>query len=83
MTNLEKCNYFEWKCEDKKEGYYKNLLYSLKQKLDAKVDLGVINNLRNKIAELEFFLAKEKCNLPYFNLFFKHKVFIQFTKTKI
>nr|KAJ0203264.1 hypothetical protein LSAT_V11C500244300 [Lactuca sativa] len=29
-------------------------------KLDAKEDLGVNNNLRNGIAELEFFLVKEK-----------------------
>ncbi|CAH1429398.1 unnamed protein product [Lactuca virosa] len=60
MTNLKKCDYFEWKNEQMKEGYYKNLLYSLKKKLDAKEDLGVNNNLRNRIAELEFFLVKEK-----------------------
>ncbi|CAH1442548.1 unnamed protein product [Lactuca virosa] len=60
MTNLKKCDYFEWKDEQQEEGYYKNLLYSLKQELDAKEDLSVINNFRNRIVELEFFLAKEK-----------------------
>lgn len=60
QTNLKKCDYFEWKNEQLEEGYYKNLIYSLKQKLDAKEDLGVNNNLRNGIAELEFFLVKEK-----------------------
>ncbi|CAH1441073.1 unnamed protein product [Lactuca virosa] len=60
MTNLKKCDYFEWKDEQQEEGYYKNLFYSLKQTLDAKEDLGVINKLRNMIVELEFFLSKEK-----------------------
>nr|KAJ0200900.1 hypothetical protein LSAT_V11C600318320 [Lactuca sativa] len=60
ITNLKKCDYFEWKYKQQEEGYYKNLLYSLTQKLDDKEDRGVINNLRNMIFELEFFLSKEK-----------------------
>ena len=54
QTNLKKCDYFEWKDEQQEEGYYKNLLYSLKQELDAKEDVGVINNFRNRIVELSF-----------------------------
>nr|KAJ0199956.1 hypothetical protein LSAT_V11C600315490 [Lactuca sativa] len=42
------------------EGYYKNLLYSLKQKLDAKEDLSEMNNLRRRIAEVEFLLSQEQ-----------------------
>ncbi|CAH1428631.1 unnamed protein product [Lactuca virosa] len=42
------------------EGYYKNLLYSLKQKLDAKEELSEMNNLRRRIAEVEFLLSQEQ-----------------------
>nr|KAJ0217897.1 hypothetical protein LSAT_V11C300132950 [Lactuca sativa] len=44
----------------KADGYYKNLLYSLKQKLDAKEELFEMNNLRRRIAEVEFLLSKEQ-----------------------
>nr|KAJ0186988.1 hypothetical protein LSAT_V11C900500680 [Lactuca sativa] len=42
------------------DGYYKNLIYSMKQQLDSKEDLGIIKNLRTKNPELEFLLSKEK-----------------------
>nr|KAJ0206418.1 hypothetical protein LSAT_V11C500229660 [Lactuca sativa] len=51
LTRLRKCNFFEWKDEERTDGYYKNLLYSLKQKLDAKDELSEINKLRRRIAE--------------------------------
>nr|KAJ0190098.1 hypothetical protein LSAT_V11C800409010 [Lactuca sativa] len=60
MTRLEKYGYFEWKYEEQEEGYHKNNVYSLKHKLDAKEDLSMINNLRTRMVELEFLLAKEK-----------------------
>ncbi|CAH1433342.1 unnamed protein product [Lactuca virosa] len=56
---LKKCSIFEWKDEEQAEGYYKNLLYSLKQKMDAKEDLSEMNNLRRRIAEVEFLLLQE------------------------
>nr|KAJ0225813.1 hypothetical protein LSAT_V11C100049400 [Lactuca sativa] len=59
MTRLRKCSFFEWKDEEQADGYYKNLLYSLKQKLDAKEELSEMNNLRRMIAEVEFLLSKE------------------------
>ncbi|XP_023744195.1 uncharacterized protein LOC111892379 [Lactuca sativa] len=57
MTRLRKCSFFEWKYEEQADGYYKNLLYSLKQKLDAKEELSEMNNLRRRIAEVEFLLS--------------------------
>nr|KAJ0206831.1 hypothetical protein LSAT_V11C500277700 [Lactuca sativa] len=42
LTRLRKCDYFEWKDVALEEGYYKNLIYSMKQQLDSKEDLGVI-----------------------------------------
>ncbi|CAH1421468.1 unnamed protein product [Lactuca virosa] len=57
MTRLKKCSFFEWKDEEQAEGYYKNLLYSLKQKLDAKEDLSEMNNFRRRIVEVEFLLS--------------------------
>nr|KAJ0222795.1 hypothetical protein LSAT_V11C200067480 [Lactuca sativa] len=42
------------------DGYYKKLIYSMKQQLDSKEDLGFIENFRTKNAELEFLLSKEK-----------------------
>nr|KAJ0225712.1 hypothetical protein LSAT_V11C100018200 [Lactuca sativa] len=59
-TRLRKCDYFEWKDVALDDGYYKNLIYSIKQQLDSKEDLGVIKNLRTKNVELEFLLSKEK-----------------------
>ncbi|CAH1429632.1 unnamed protein product [Lactuca virosa] len=59
-TRLMKCDYFEWKDVALEDGYYKNLIYSMKQQLDSKEDLGVIKNLRTKNAELEFLPSKEK-----------------------
>ncbi|CAI9261282.1 unnamed protein product [Lactuca saligna] len=59
-TRLRKCDYFEWKDVALEDGYYKNLIYSMKQQLDSKEDLGVIKNLRTKNGELEFLLSKEK-----------------------
>nr|KAJ0204797.1 hypothetical protein LSAT_V11C500241910 [Lactuca sativa] len=53
MTRLRKCNFFECKDEEQADGYYKNLLYSLKQKLDAKDELSEMNKLRRRIAEVE------------------------------
>ncbi|CAH1421369.1 unnamed protein product [Lactuca virosa] len=60
LTRLRKCDYFEWKDVALEYDYYKNLIYSMKQQLDSKEDLGVIKNLRTKNAELEFLLSKEK-----------------------
>ncbi|CAH1432562.1 unnamed protein product [Lactuca virosa] len=60
LTRLKKCSFFEWKDEEHEEGYYKNLLYSLKQKLDAKEDLSEMNNLRRRIVEVEFLLSQEQ-----------------------
>ncbi|CAH1425464.1 unnamed protein product [Lactuca virosa] len=60
MTRLKKCSFFEWKDEEQTEGYYKNLLYSLKQKVDAKKDLSEMNNLRRRIVEVEFLLSQEQ-----------------------
>ncbi|CAH1440946.1 unnamed protein product [Lactuca virosa] len=57
---LRKCDYFEWKDVALEDGYYKNLIYSMKQQLDSKEDLGVIKNLRTKNVELEILLSKEK-----------------------
>nr|KAJ0206750.1 hypothetical protein LSAT_V11C500277020 [Lactuca sativa] len=60
LTRLRKCSFFEWKYEEQADGYYKNLLYSLKQKLDAKEELSEMNNLRRRIVEVEFLLSQEK-----------------------
>nr|KAJ0226739.1 hypothetical protein LSAT_V11C100045320 [Lactuca sativa] len=49
---LRKCSFFEWKDEEQADGYYKNLLYSLKQKLDAKDELSEMNKLRRRIGEV-------------------------------
>ncbi|CAI9266734.1 unnamed protein product [Lactuca saligna] len=59
-TRLRKCSFFEWKDEEQADGYYKNLLYSLKQKLDAKDEMSMMNNLRRRIAEVEFLLSHEQ-----------------------
>nr|KAJ0213388.1 hypothetical protein LSAT_V11C400183160 [Lactuca sativa] len=60
LTRLRKCSFFEWKDEEHADGYYKNLLYSLKQKLDAKDELSEMNKLRRRIAEVEFLLSQEQ-----------------------
>ncbi|KAL7617552.1 hypothetical protein Lser_V15G02604 [Lactuca serriola] len=60
MTRLRKCSFFEWKDEEQADGYYKNLLYSLKQKLDAKDELSEMNKLRRRIAEVDFLLSQEQ-----------------------
>nr|KAJ0185530.1 hypothetical protein LSAT_V11C900493260 [Lactuca sativa] len=60
LTRLRKYDYFEWKDVALEDGYYKNLIYSMKHQLDSKEDLGVIKNLRTKNVELEFLLSKEK-----------------------
>nr|KAJ0209715.1 hypothetical protein LSAT_V11C400172890 [Lactuca sativa] len=60
VQSLKKCSFFEWKDDEQAEGYYKNLLYSLKQKLDAKEDLSEMNNFRRRIAEMEFLLSHEQ-----------------------
>ncbi|CAI9259430.1 unnamed protein product [Lactuca saligna] len=57
---LRKCSFFEWKDEEQADGYYKNLLYSLKQKLDAKDEMSEMNNLRRRIVEVEFLLSQEQ-----------------------
>nr|KAJ0194539.1 hypothetical protein LSAT_V11C800435750 [Lactuca sativa] len=55
-----------WNCqnsmkdEEQADGYYKNRLYSLKQKLDAKDEMSEMNNLRRRIAEVEFLLSQEQ-----------------------
>nr|KAJ0188769.1 hypothetical protein LSAT_V11C900485930 [Lactuca sativa] len=59
-TRLRKCSFFEWKDEEQADGYYKNLLYSLKQKLDAKDEMYEMNNLRRMIVEVEFLLSQEQ-----------------------
>nr|KAJ0192396.1 hypothetical protein LSAT_V11C800433710 [Lactuca sativa] len=60
LTRLRKCDYFKWKDVALEDGYYKNLIYSMKRQLDSKEDLGVIKNLRTKNVDLEFLLSKEK-----------------------
>ncbi|CAH1417523.1 unnamed protein product [Lactuca virosa] len=60
LTRLKKCSFFEWKDEEQEEGCYKNLLYSMKQKLDAKENLSEMNNLRRRIVEVEFLLSQEQ-----------------------
>nr|KAJ0208347.1 hypothetical protein LSAT_V11C500288820 [Lactuca sativa] len=59
LTRFKKFNFFECKDDEHEEGYYKNLLYSLKQKLDAKEDLSQINTLRKRIDEVEFLMGFE------------------------
>ncbi|CAI9286920.1 unnamed protein product [Lactuca saligna] len=59
-TRLRKCSFFEWKDEEQADGYYKNLLYSLKQKLDAKDELSEMKKLRRMIVEVEFLLSQEQ-----------------------
>ncbi|CAH1443454.1 unnamed protein product [Lactuca virosa] len=63
QTRLKKCSFFEWKYEEHEEGYYKNLLYSIKKKLDAKEDLSEMKTLRKRIAKVEFLLSQEKCKV--------------------
>ncbi|CAI9294633.1 unnamed protein product [Lactuca saligna] len=60
QIRLRKCSFFEWKDEEHANGYYKNLLYSLKQKLDAKDEMSKMNKLRRRIAEVEFLLSQEQ-----------------------
>ncbi|CAH1413011.1 unnamed protein product [Lactuca virosa] len=36
LTRLRKCDYFEWKDVALEDGYYKNLIYSMKQQLECK-----------------------------------------------
>ncbi|CAI9276055.1 unnamed protein product [Lactuca saligna] len=60
LTRLRKCSFFEWKDDEQTDGYYKNLLYSLKHKLDAKDELSEMNKLRRRIAEVEFLLSQEQ-----------------------
>ncbi|CAH1436384.1 unnamed protein product [Lactuca virosa] len=57
QTRFKKCNFIEWKDDEHEEGYYKNLLYSLKRKLDAKEDLSEMHNLRTRIVGVEFLLS--------------------------
>nr|KAJ0192453.1 hypothetical protein LSAT_V11C800445820 [Lactuca sativa] len=59
-VRLRKCGFFEWKDEEQADGYNKNLLYSLKQKLDAKDELFEMNKLRRRIDEVEFLLSHEQ-----------------------
>nr|KAJ0226924.1 hypothetical protein LSAT_V11C100021360 [Lactuca sativa] len=59
-TRLRKCSFFEWKDKEQADRYYKNLLYSLKQKLDAKEELSEMNKLRRRIVEVEFLLSQEQ-----------------------
>ncbi|CAI9268327.1 unnamed protein product [Lactuca saligna] len=59
-TRLRKCSFFEWKDEEQEDGYYKNLLYSLKQKLDAKDEMSEMNKLRRRIVEVVFLLSQEQ-----------------------
>ncbi|CAI9301808.1 unnamed protein product [Lactuca saligna] len=59
-TRLKKCKLFEWKDEEQEEVYYKNLIDSLKQKLDVKEDLSEMKILRTQIAKVEFMLSQEK-----------------------
>nr|KAJ0224171.1 hypothetical protein LSAT_V11C100033100 [Lactuca sativa] len=60
LTRLRKRDYFEWKDVALEDGYYKNLIYSMKQQLDSKEDLGVVKKSTTKNVELEFLLSKEK-----------------------
>ena len=60
QTRFKKFNFFECKDDEHEEGYYKNLLYSLKQKLDAKDELSEMNKLRRRTAEVEFLLSHEQ-----------------------
>ncbi|CAI9278650.1 unnamed protein product [Lactuca saligna] len=58
LTRPRKGDYFEWKDVALEDGYYKNLIYSMKQQLDSKEDIGVIKNLRTKNVEFKFLLSK-------------------------
>nr|KAJ0219075.1 hypothetical protein LSAT_V11C300118490 [Lactuca sativa] len=60
FDKLRKCSFFEWKDEEQADEYYQNLLYSLKQKLDAKDEMSEMNNLRRRIVEVEFLLSQEQ-----------------------
>ncbi|CAI9297406.1 unnamed protein product [Lactuca saligna] len=60
FDKLRKCSFFEWKDEEQADGCYKNLLYSLKQKLDAKEEPSEMNNMRRRIVEVEFLLSQEQ-----------------------
>nr|KAJ0211967.1 hypothetical protein LSAT_V11C400160570 [Lactuca sativa] len=60
FDKLRKCSFFEWKDEEQADGYYKNLLYSLKQKLDAKDEMSEMNRLRRMIVEVQFLLSQEQ-----------------------
>ncbi|CAI9272592.1 unnamed protein product [Lactuca saligna] len=42
------------------EGYYKNLIRTLKQHVDSKENSAELINLRKKVVELEFLLSTEK-----------------------
>ncbi|CAH1436411.1 unnamed protein product [Lactuca virosa] len=58
LTRLKKCSFFEWKDKEQEEGYYKNLLYSLKRKPNVKEDMSEMNNLRMRIVEVEFLMSQ-------------------------
>ncbi|CAI9268902.1 unnamed protein product [Lactuca saligna] len=60
LTSLKICDYFLWKDDELREGYYKNLNRTLKQQVDSKEKFVELINLIKKVVELEFMLSKEK-----------------------
>nr|KAJ0191005.1 hypothetical protein LSAT_V11C800420960 [Lactuca sativa] len=53
-------DYFFWKDDELPEGYYKNLIRTLKQHVDSKDNSAEHISLKKKVTELEFLLSKEK-----------------------
>ncbi|CAH1441800.1 unnamed protein product [Lactuca virosa] len=49
-----------WKDDELPEGYYKNLIRSLKENLDMREELVELAMLRKKVQEQEYLLSKEK-----------------------
>ncbi|CAH1432543.1 unnamed protein product [Lactuca virosa] len=53
------CDYFFWKDDELPEGYYKNLIRTLKQQVESMEDLAELVNLRKRVVELEFLVSTE------------------------
>ncbi|CAH1426604.1 unnamed protein product [Lactuca virosa] len=59
QTKLMECNFFEWIDDELEDGYYKTLIYSMKQQLDSREDRSELGKYKTKVVELEFLLSKE------------------------
>ncbi|KAL7601487.1 hypothetical protein Lser_V15G22058 [Lactuca serriola] len=60
LTRLKICDCFFWEDDEMYEGYYKNLIRTLKQQVDSKESSVELIILRKKVVKLEFLLSKEK-----------------------